>query len=89
MKSVSAICEFECDRVYVWPCGTCGGCGTKVRMCRIGWEEVHPKACSFMRDDAVPDEVTMPGPTGCRCLTRSKDRWPDVFYVGTVEGKCA
>ena len=46
--------------------------------------KVRPEACSFTRDDAVPDEVTMPGPTGCRCLTRSENRWPDTFYAGTV-----
>ena len=44
--------------------------------------KVRPEACSFTRDDAVPDEVTMPGPTGCRCLMRSEDRWPDAFYAG-------
>ena len=57
-------------------------------MCRIGWKEVRLEACTFTRDDAVPDEVTMPGPMGGRCLTRSEDRWPDAFYAGTVEGKC-
>ena len=51
-------------------------------------ERIRPEACSFTRDDAVPDEVTMPGLTRCRCLTRSEDRWPDAFYAGAVEGKC-
>ena len=44
----------------------------------------RPEACSFTRDNAIPDEVMMLDPTGCRYLTRSEDRWPDAFYAGTV-----
>ena len=74
---VCARCEFVCDRVYVWPCGTCGECGIKVRVCRIGWER------SVL--SRVRLRGTMPSLTRWRCLARrGDDAWRGQKTVGLM-----